>query len=545
VRCAALLRGEKPEPVRPVIVERLAGRSPAAADSRAGANCEVSPAVPRVVASPAVPPTNVVGKPEHKVEALRLVKGNPAFTDDVQPRGMLHAKVLRSPHAHARIIAIDDTGARALPGVHAVLHHFNTRRVKHASGGQSWPNPYPWDQVSFDDKVRHVGDRVAAVAAETVDLAAEACRRIKVTYEALPAVFDELEALADGAPGIHDEQDSVGIHDAARNISSHIEGQTVADMETALARADHVFEQTFHLHQVQHCCIEPHVTIGWFDEAERLVLRTSTQVPFHIRRMVAPLLGLPVKRVRVIKPRIGGGFGGKQEMLIEDIVGHLVLATRRPVRLELTREEEFSSARTRHKQAITFRTGVGDDGKLVALDMKVVANTGGYGVHGFTVQSVTGLRGLSSYNCPPSATSATLCTPTGWWPGRCAATARRRASSRLSPTWTTSPGRCASTRSSCAGRTGSGLATPSTSLLGSASGAASMTSAPKTCRVSPVAAPRNAWRRRCGRSAGTGATTSHGNGRLTGPASGGASGLPCASWARASRTSTWAPRSSR
>ena len=344
--------------------------------------------------------TVVVGKPERKVDALRLVKGNPAFTDDVEMRGMLHAKVLRSPHAHARIIAIDDAEARAVPGVHAVLHHFNTRRVKYASGGQSWPNPYPWDQVSFDDKVRHVGDRVAAVAAETVETAEEACRRIKVTYQVLPAVFDENEALAQGAPVIHDEQDSVGIHDAARNISSHVEGQTVADMEAALASADHVFEQTFRLHQVQHCAIEPHVTIGWLDEDERLVLRTSTQVPFHVRRMVAPLLGLPVKGVRVIKPRIGGGFGGKQEMLIEDIVGHLALATRRPVRLELTREEEFTSARTRHRQTITFRTGVDHEGKLVAQDMKVVANTGAYGVHGFTVQSVTGLRGLSSYNCP-------------------------------------------------------------------------------------------------------------------------------------------------
>jgi putative selenate reductase molybdopterin-binding subunit len=287
-----------------------------------------------------------------------------------------------------------------MPGVHAVLHCFNTRRVKYASGGQSWPNPHPWDQVSFDDKVRHVGDRVAAVAAETVELAEAACRLIKVTYEVLPAVFDAHEALADGAPRIHDEQDSVGIHDASRNISSHIEGATVTDMETALARAGRVFEQTFRLHPVQHCSIEPHVTIGWFDPDDRLVLRTSTQVPFHIRRMVAPLLGLPVKRIRVIKPRIGGGFGGKQEMLIEDIVGHLVLATRRPVRLELTRAEEFTSARIRHQQTITFRTGVDDDGKLVALDMRVVANTGAYGVHGFTVQSVTGLRGLSSYNCP-------------------------------------------------------------------------------------------------------------------------------------------------
>ena len=132
---------------------------------------------------------------------------------------------------------------------------------------------------------------------------------------------------------------------------------------------------------------------------QALVLRSSTQVPFHVRRMLAPLLGLPVKRIRVIKPRIGGGFGAKQEMLLEDIVGHLVLATRRPVRLELTREEELTCSRTRHAQTITFRTGVDAGGRLVAQDMHVVANTGPYGTHGFTVQSVTGLRGLSSYNC--------------------------------------------------------------------------------------------------------------------------------------------------
>ena len=123
--------------------------------------------MPRLVPSPDVPHTSVVGKPAHKVDAVKLVKGNPAFVDDVELRGMLYAKVLRSPHAHARIVAIDDSEAAALPGVHAVLHAFNTTRVKYASGGQSWPNPKPWDQVSFDDKVRHVGDRVAAVAAET------------------------------------------------------------------------------------------------------------------------------------------------------------------------------------------------------------------------------------------------------------------------------------------------------------------------------------------------------------------------------------------
>jgi putative selenate reductase molybdopterin-binding subunit len=396
-RAAAARRGEKWPPMEPLAVGRLTGPG---AKADAPSADEPSPAVPRVVQAPDRAARAVVGKPEHKVDALRLVKGNAAFTDDVEIRGLLHAKVLRSPHAHARILAIDDSLARAMPGVHAVLHCGNTPRVKYASGGQSWPNPYPWDQVSFDDKVRHVGDRVAAVAADTPEIAAAACDRIKVRYQILPVVFDENKALADGAPVIHDEADSVGVHDAGRNISSHIEGATVADISSAMAASDHVFEETFRVQRVQHCAIEPHVTIGWLDADERLVLRTSTQVPFHVRRMVAPLLGLPVKRIRVIKPRIGGGFGGKQEMLIEDIVGHLVLATRRPVRLELTRAEEFAAARTRHAQTITFRTGVRADGTLLAQDMRVVADTGPYGAHGFTVQSVTGARGLSSYNCP-------------------------------------------------------------------------------------------------------------------------------------------------
>lgn len=381
-RAAATLRGEQLAPFEPVAPD-----------------VDASPAIPRIVRDPGAPPRRVVGTGARKVDAIRLVKGRPAFADDFAPQGLLHAKVLRSPHAHARIVAIDDSGARALPGVHAVVHHGNTPRVKYSSAGQSWPNPYPWDQVSFDDKVRHVGDRVAAVAAETPELADEACRRIKVTYEVLPAVFDPAEAMEDGAPVIHDEPDAIGIPDALHNVAAHVEGRT-ADVDAALAQAEHVFEQTFELPRVQHCAMEPHVTLGWLDEDERLVIRTSTQVPFHVRRMLSPLLGVPVRSIRVIKPRVGGGFGGKQEMLIEDIVGHLVLAAGRPVRLELTREEEFASARVRHPQTITFRTGVDADGRLVAQDMRVVANTGPYGNHGFTVQTTTGLRGLSSYNCP-------------------------------------------------------------------------------------------------------------------------------------------------
>jgi putative selenate reductase molybdopterin-binding subunit len=397
LRAGAMLRGE---PVRDVSVGYVAPLTdPLLAEEGADDPSTLEVLAPRVIPSPEVPETAVVGRPEPKVDALKLAKGYPAFVDDIEIRGLLHAKVLYSPHAHARIVSIDDTEARALPGVRAVLHHENVPRVRYASGGQSYPNPLPYDQVSFDDKVRYVGDRVAAVAADTPEIAAAAIALIDVTYDVLPAVFDENEAIAEGAPVIHDESDMEGAHDATRNIVHHIEADT-GDVDAAFETSDRVFEQTLRVHQVQQAPIEPHIAISWWDSDERLVIRTSTQVPFHTRRMVAPLLGLPVKRIRIVKPRIGGGFGVKQEMLIEDIVGHLTIATGKPVRLELTREEEFRSSRTRHPQTITYKTGVGMDGRLVAQQMSIVANTGAYGTHGLTVQMVSGLRGLSSYNAP-------------------------------------------------------------------------------------------------------------------------------------------------
>ncbi|MFV9671601.1 MAG: molybdopterin-dependent oxidoreductase [Acidimicrobiia bacterium] len=394
LRAAAVMRGEEPDNIDVAYLLPLIGGEGSPSD-RDG----LSEIAPRVVPSADVPETRVVGKPVVKVDAIKLVKGNPAFTDDVDLTGTLIAKVLYSPHAHARIVSIDDSKAQALPGVHAVLHHGNVPRVRYASGGQSYPNPLPYDQVSFDNKVRFVGDRVAAVAADTEEIALAAIDLIDVTYEVLPAVFDENEAILDGAPVIHDESDMEGAHDASHNLVHHLKADT-GNIDDGFAVADRVFEQTLRVHQVHATPIETHIAISAWDSDERLVITTSTQVPFHVRRMIAPLIDLPAKRIRIIKPRIGGGFGVKQEMLVEDIVAHLTIATGRPVRLELTREEEFMSSRTRHPQTVTFKTGVDAEGKLTAQEMSIVANTGPYGSHGLTVQMVSGLRGLSSYNCP-------------------------------------------------------------------------------------------------------------------------------------------------
>ncbi|MFQ5435173.1 MAG: molybdopterin cofactor-binding domain-containing protein, partial [Anaerolineae bacterium] len=418
LEAAAILRGEEPTTIEPNVLtpitlpghdfgdffdgndDALAPEDPVPETTGPTQNVDTARiTMPKFIVAPEAPDLKVVGKSETKVDAIKLAKGNPAFVDDIEMRGMLYARLLTSPHPHARILDIDDSRARALPGVHAVIHYQNIPRVRYASGGQSYPNPKPYDQVSFDNKVRYVGDRVAAVAAESVAIAEQAIGLIKVTYEVLPAVFDEKEAIKEGAPVIHDEEDLVDAYDPAHNISHFIEAAT-GDVEQGFAAADSVFEHTYYVHQVQQCPIEPHIAISYWDADERMVIRTSTQVPFHVRRMVAPLLGLPVKRIRVIKPRIGGGFGVKQEVLIEDIVGHLTVATGKPVRLELTRSEEFISSRTRHPQTITFKTGVTVDGKLVAQKMIVLGNTGAYATHGLTVQTVTGLRGLSTYNCP-------------------------------------------------------------------------------------------------------------------------------------------------
>jgi putative selenate reductase molybdopterin-binding subunit len=400
-RAAALLRGERFGPV-PHLEYTLPNdlspvELPEAFYRRGG---DRNPLPPLVFTPPEMEKTFVVGKPEVKVDAQKLVQGRPVFTDDLRLEGMLYGALLTSPHAHARIKRIDASRAHSLPGVHAVLTHEDLPRIKYASGGQSYPQPLPYDQVCLDNKVRHVGDRIAVVAAESLELAQEALKLIEVEYEVLPAVVNMEAAMQAGAPIIHDEPDTEGIHDAERNIVYHIEAQ-VGEVETAFARAEHVIEGTYRTPQQQHVHLEPHVCITYWDEDDRLVIRTSTQVPFHIRRMVAPLIGLPVKKIRVIKPRIGGGFGNKQEMILEDLCAHLTLATGRPVRMEYTRTQEFTSSRRRHANIMRYKIGV-KDGKVTAADLYLIGDTGAYGCHGLTVNMVGGFKGLTLYN-PPNA----------------------------------------------------------------------------------------------------------------------------------------------
>ncbi|HEY7126910.1 MAG TPA: molybdopterin cofactor-binding domain-containing protein [Ktedonobacterales bacterium] len=340
-----------------------------------------------------------VGKPERKVDAIKLATGKPCFVDDIELRGMLYAGLLTSPHAHARIRTIDASKARALPGVHAVLTYKDIPRIPYTTAGQSWPEPGPHDQVSLDNVVRFVGDRVAVVAAETSEIAQRALDLIEVDYEVLPALLDSRRAMDPDAPRLHMEPDSYHIRDASRNLAARIEAN-IGDVDRGFAESDLVVEGEYIVPQVQQTPLEPHIVITYWDEDERLIVRTSTQVPFHVRRIIAPVIGLPPRRIRVIKPRIGGGFGVKQEVLIEDLAAHLTIATGRPVRLEYTRAQEFQSSRSRHPQILRMRTGVKRDGTIVANEMRVLANTGAYGTHALTVQSNTGSKSLPLYRSP-------------------------------------------------------------------------------------------------------------------------------------------------
>ncbi len=389
LRAAAVLRGEAVEPIVPQPSEQ------SAPSTFSSANDSI---FPEMVVIPETHAMRAVGKPEIKVDAVKLAQGKPAFTADIELRGMLVAKVLHSPLAHARIKRINVSAARALPGVAAVLTWKDLPRVAYSTAGQSDPIPGPLDMFSLDNKVRFVGDRVAFVAAETEAIAQEALALIQVEYEPLPAIFDPTEAMKAGAPVIHDEAEFVnfGGSDPTRNLASEIRID-IGEVEKGFAEADAIIEGDYEVPKVQQASIEPHVVVTYWDEDNRLVIRSATKVPFHVRRQIAPVLGLPVKRIRVIKPRIGGGFGGKQEILIEDVAAHLTIATGRPVYFEYTRKEEFYAARSRHPMRIHMRTGVRRDGTITANEMIVLSDTGAYGPHGRTVTGNPGRKAMALY----------------------------------------------------------------------------------------------------------------------------------------------------
>ncbi|BAM91785.1 xanthine dehydrogenase, molybdenum binding subunit apoprotein [Bradyrhizobium oligotrophicum S58] len=329
-----------------------------------------------------------------------VVRGRAHYTFDTAIEGLLRIKLLRSPHAHARIVGIDKTAALAVPGVHAVLTHedapamlFSTARHE-----QAWMDPA--DTRVLDDVVRFIGQKVAAVVAESEAAAEEGCRRLVVDYEILPAVVDPAAAIAPGAPVIHAGRGSEHrIADVHRNIVAETHGE-FGDVATALAASAATYEGTFTTQRVQHAALETHGGLAWLDDAGVLNVRSSTQVPFLTRRALCEIFALAPDKVRVFCERVGGGFGGKQEMFVEDILALAALKTGRPVKLEFTREEQFIATSTRHPMRVTVKAGADKDGKLTALQLDVLSNTGAYGNHAGPVLFHACAESISVYNCP-------------------------------------------------------------------------------------------------------------------------------------------------
>jgi len=340
----------------------------------------------------------VVGRKTDRVDGLALAKGKAVFADDINQKNILYSKFLLSPLAHAKIKSINIKAALSLTGVAAVLTYKDFPVHYYTTAGQGYPEPSPRDYRIFDEKVRYVGDRVAVVAAESLEIAEAALKLIEVDYEKLPFNLDLEKAMGSDIV-LHPEKGKTFIFKASKNISANIEAE-VGQVEKGLAESEYVFSRRYFTPYAQQAAIEPHITRTWLDENDRLIIRTATQVPFHVRRIVGEVLNIPVRKIRVIKPRIGGGFGGKQEILNEEVCAALTIKTGRPVRLEFTREEEFTAARSRHAQFVEFTLGLNPDLTIRAIDLKILQNSGAYGPHSLTVMSVTASKSLALYKSP-------------------------------------------------------------------------------------------------------------------------------------------------
>ncbi len=371
------------------------------------------------------PEWEVVGKPLSKIDGPQLVKGEKAFVEDFVDRDACFMVVLRSPHASAYINSIDTTDAEKVPGVVKILTAYNTPDTHYMSAGQGNPEPSPHDHALFNFKVRHVGDRVAAVIAETMEAACEARDKIKVDYEILPAVFTVEEAMAPGAPLVHngvveyrsgapanleeynklagDPREGRVIYqfplhaDIRKNIAASNKGE-IGDVEKAFAEADAVVENTYQTTQIQHAPLEPHVCFAKM-EAGRLVVYASTQVPYHVRRICGWVTGLPENKIHIIKTRVGGGYGAKQDILVEDLTGYAAFATGRPVYYRNTREEEFIANSTRHPMRVHVKMCGKRDGTITGIYLEVCANTGPYGNHCLTVPMNSCSKTLPLFKC--------------------------------------------------------------------------------------------------------------------------------------------------
>ena len=342
---------------------------------------------------------NAINQPVRKKDSMQLLLGKPVYVEDIAPKDALTIKLLRSPHANAIVEEINVSVAKKVPGVVDIYTWEDVPKQRFAIAGQTYPEPSPYDRLILDRHVRFVGDVVAIIAAENEKAALKAMKLIKVKYKILEPVLDFHQAK-DNEILVHPEEDwlaqvPVG-GDARRNlVASEISGD--GDVDAVLADCDEVLEHAYHMRSFNQAMMETFRTYTELDRYGRLHVISSTQIVFHVRRILSRALGIPKSKIRVEKPRIGGGFGAKQTAVSEVYPAFVTLKTGRPAQLIFTREESQIAGSPRHEMEVRVRLGADKDGHIRGLDLYTLSNSGAYGEHGPTTVGLSGHKSIPLY----------------------------------------------------------------------------------------------------------------------------------------------------
>lgn len=341
----------------------------------------------------------IVGKGIHKIDGMSIATGKPVYTDDLAAKDALVVKILRSPHAYAKIKNIDTSRALMVDGVECVLTYKDVPNNRFTLAGQSYPEPSPYDRLILEDTVRYVGDEVAIIAAIDEKTAVKAMKMIKVEYEVLNPIIDMEDAI-DNEMLVHDEDRhcnfDIGMERERNIVSKHLYEK--GNIEEELEKCDVVIEETYYTQAQAHAMMETYRAYNYLDHTGRLVVVSSTQIPFHVRRHLSRALNIPSSKIRVIKPRIGGGFGGKQTACVEIFSAIVTLKTGKPAKIIYDRKETFNCSTSRHAMKLDVKIGATKDGIIKVIDIDALSDTGAYGEHASTTFGLVGEKTMPMYN---------------------------------------------------------------------------------------------------------------------------------------------------
>ena len=343
--------------------------------------------------------TRFVNKGIVKKDAKALLSGRPVYTDDIAPSDCLVVKLLRSPHAHAWIEDISTAAALKVPGIEAVFTYKDVPEKRYTQAGQTFPEPSPDDRLILDQHIRYNGDPVAIIAGKDENCVSQAMKRIKVKYKVLEPLLDFTKAI-DNPIIIHPEDNYVVKSDIGNDVKRNIcasQCRGNGDIDKVLSECDYTIDQTYHIKAVSQAMMEVFCAFTSIDIYGRIKVISSTQIPFHARRIIARGLNIPKSKVRVVKPRIGGGFGAKQTAVMEIYPAFVTYKTGKPAKLVFTREECFIQGSPRHEMQVHVRLGADKNGKIRGIDLSTLSNTGAFGEHGPTTVDLSGTKSLSLY----------------------------------------------------------------------------------------------------------------------------------------------------